>query len=106
MDRSRILAACAYIPLGFLLLLAAGDGDEFHRFHLRQGAAVSLLSLLIIIGAGVLAIFTPFFIGILLAFVLDTIVAFMLLTAAWRAYLGQTWEMPIIGAYARVIKSS
>lgn len=105
MDRSRILAALAYIPFGFLLLLAAGDGDDFHRFHTRQGMAVTFLSLLIIVGAGFLAIFTPFFIGILLAFALDTMVAFLLITAAWQAYLGQTWEMPIIGAYARVVKS-
>ena len=99
-----MLAAVAYIPFGFLVTLLAARRNTFLKFHARQGFVVTLLALATVVVASAIAILTPYLLGILLSFALDTMLAFIMISGAWHAFRGYTWEMPIFGAYAKSVK--
>jgi uncharacterized membrane protein len=105
----NVAAALSYI-LGLItgiIFFALEKENKFVRFHAAQSMVVT--AILIIVGTaisilgGVLAILP--FLGTLMVFLLTAglaIATFVLwLVLMWRAYSGDTWELPIAGDLAR-----
>jgi uncharacterized membrane protein len=89
----RLLAACSYLGVLFVIPLLAEKDDEFVKFHLRQGIAL-------------------FLVGVVASFgfhwrrggsMLELVVIVFSLVAAWRAWKGKRWTLPLIGKYAAKI---
>jgi uncharacterized membrane protein len=107
----NVAAALSYI-LGLItgiIFFALEKENNFVRFHAAQSIVVSVLLIIIstaisILG-GVLA-FLPI-LGSLMVFLVTVGLAIgtfaLWLMLMWRAYSGDTWEMPIAGDLARRI---
>jgi fumarate reductase subunit D len=89
----RLLAACSYLGVLFLIPLLVEKEDAFVKFHLRQG--IALFSI------GVIASFGFHYRsgGSMLMFA----VVVISLVAAIRAFNNEKWTLPIIGKYAAKI---
>lgn len=105
----NVSAALSYI-LGLItgiIFFALEKENKFVRFHAAQSIVVSailiIVSTAISLLGGVLAILP--ILGSLMVFLLTTGLAigtFVLwLMLMWRAYSGDTWELPIAGGLAR-----
>ena len=89
----RLLAACSYLGVLFLVPLIIDKDDDFVRFHLRQGIAMFALTVVASFGflnesAGTL---------LMLAIIVVSLVA------AYRTTQGSKWVLPVIGHYAQKI---
>lgn len=91
---NRLLAACSYLGILFLIPLLAEKDDEFVRFHVRQGIVLFALEVIVSLG------FLNESAGSLLCLVLIVIS----LVAAFRTYQGKKWLLPIVGEHAQRIK--
>lgn len=94
LERHRLIAACSYLGVLFLIPLLAEKEDEFVRFHVRQGIVLFALEVIASFA------FLNEGIGSLIMLVLIVIS----LVAAWRTYKGKKWLLPIVGQYAQRIK--
>lgn len=105
-DRSRWLAAIAYIPFVCLFSLAREGEDPFVRYHARQGvlllvAEVVLVILAIILEAtiGRLRLFGLIVVGLVhLATALGALV--LAVMGFVKALFGEYWHLPILGEHA------
>lgn len=89
----RLLAACSYLGILFLIPLLLEKDDQFVKFHLRQGIAL--------FAVGVIASFGFHYRsgGSALMFA----VCIISLVAAFRAFNNEKWVLPLIGKYAAKI---
>lgn len=105
----RILAALAYLPLLpaiLLLLIPATRRSAFIRFHAWQGVFFAALGISVALVLRVIFLMFQFLgsFGFLLAWLLVGVSA-IAFTIAWlmlvvKAILGQSYEIPFIGAVA------
>lgn len=93
-EPNKLLAGCSYLGVLFLIPLLSETKDEFVRFHLRQGVVM-------------------FAIGVIASFgfhyrrggsMLMLAVVVVSLVAAFRAWRGDRWQLPVIGKYAAKIE--
>jgi uncharacterized membrane protein len=102
-EKKRVIAALGYIPFLCFLPLLMRDKGDFLAFHARQGLVITLMSIIMAILGPILTIFVPF-VGPIIALLLNTGLALLILVGAWKAYQGDMWELPIAGDYAKNIK--
>ncbi len=102
-EKKRVIAALGYIPFLCFLPLLMRDKGDFLAFHARQGLVITLVSVVMAILGPILTIFVPF-IGPIIALLLNTGLALLILIGAWKAYQGEMWELPFVGEYAKNIK--
>lgn len=89
-----ILAGCSYLGVLFLIPLLFDQGDEFVRFHVRQGIAL--------FGLEVVASFG--FLNETIGSALMLVIIVISLAAAIRTFNGKKWLLPVIGHYAQRIR--
>ena len=105
---SNLLAAIAYL-LGFfaIIIYFVKKDNRFLRFHSLQATAYSVAWMVVFIGLMIVsAIVSAVTMGIgsicFLFVPLLGLVAFVgLIYAAYKAFEGEMWEMPLIGPMAR-----
>jgi uncharacterized membrane protein len=106
---ANVAAALAYLfpPVGGVVFFVLEKENRFVRFHAAQAIVVGIAMFAVWIAffalsaiLRVIPILGPLFSGLLWAAIaLGGFALWLLLT--FRAYLGQEWEVPIAGDYAR-----
>jgi len=96
-QRGRIIAAISYIPLLFLIPLLARKDDHFAQFHGKQGLVLFIAWFILWVVGLIPIVGLVVFIGYLALMVVAVI-------ALVRTLMGQSWEIPIVGAYAKKLK--
>ncbi|MFA6533542.1 MAG: hypothetical protein WCT37_00030 [Patescibacteria group bacterium] len=92
-EENKVVAALSYIWILFLIPLLAKKDSPFCQWHAKQGLVLFLVEVV-----GSLVFWIPLFGWLLLLGVILLAVVGIL-----RALIGEFWEMPILGAYAKKI---
>jgi uncharacterized membrane protein len=107
----NIAGALAYVlgPITGVLFLVLEKENRFVRFHAAQSIVTSLLLIVLSVALSILSTVLAFIpvlgwlVAFLLAFVMGIGSLVLWLLLMWRAFLGEEWEVPVAGAYARRI---
>ncbi len=93
-DENRLVAALSYLWILFLVPLLSGHKkDPFVNFHLRQGIALFILSVIVSFIAWIPVI------GWLIALLFSVLSVYAFI----QALMGNKWKLPYIGQYAEKI---
>ncbi len=95
----NVYAILAYLWVLCLVPVLMKRDDEFVRFHARQG----LMLFIIEVGVGIISII-PFF-GPLIYKLGILVLGLISLIAITQVLMGNKWEIPIIGEWARKINA-
>lgn len=105
----NLAGALAYLlgPITGILFLVLEKQNRFVRFHAMQSIIVSVvwfivsnvLSFLLALLAAIPVIGSA--VGMLASFGMGIIGLAMLLLLMWKAFSGEEWEFPVLGAFAR-----
>jgi Chloroplast import component protein (Tic20). len=97
--KEKILAAVAYVPFPplFLVPLLMGRHDSFIEFHGKQGLVVFLAWFVLWIIGLIPIIAIVGYIGFVALIV-------MAIVAIVRTCMGQRWELPLLGRWAKKLK--
>lgn len=88
----KLMGALSYLGLLFIVpLLTDAKNDPDVQFHIKQGIVLFVVE--------VVMSFIPFF-----GWAIDLVLLFVSLYAAYQAYQGVKWELPLLGQYAKKIK--
>lgn len=104
-----LAGALAYLlgPITGILFLVLEKENRFVRFHAMQSTIVSvvwfILSNVLSFLLGVLAAIPilGWLVGILVSFGMAAIGLLLWLILMWKAFSGEEWEFPVLGAFAR-----
>lgn len=105
----NLAGALAYLlgPITGILFLVLEKENRFVRFHAMQSTIVSvvwfILSNVLSFLLGVLAAIPVigWIVGILVSFGMAAIGLLVWLLLMWKAFSGEEWEFPVLGAFAR-----
>ncbi|MGE4352932.1 MAG: hypothetical protein AB7D36_02460 [Oscillospiraceae bacterium] len=86
----RMLAVCAYLEALILIPLFVDRDNSFVRFHINQGIALVILSVIrwVLVGTFILGIFAP---------LLSLVIGVLALMGIVNALQGKQKELPLIG---------
>jgi uncharacterized membrane protein len=107
-DDSKLFGALCYI-IGIIIplfvLFTDKKNDKFVLFHAYQSLLLSGVAFVLSIGLSVLAIITAFLEAVSCIFgIISTLMVlglfFVVLFAAYKAWTGEKYKLPIIGEYA------
>ena len=101
----NVAGAVAYLlgPITGILFLVMEKDNRFVRFHAMQSTVVSVAWIAVSIA---LSFFTAipvlgWIVGILTTFVLGLAGFVLWLFCMWQAFVGNEWEIPVVGPFAR-----
>ena len=105
----NLAGALAYVlgPITGILFLVLEKENRFVRFHAMQSIIVSvvwfILSNVLSFLLGVLAAIPilGWLVGILVSFGMAAVGLLLWLLLMWKAFSGEEWEFPVLGAFAR-----
>lgn len=105
----NLAGALAYLlgPITGILFLVLEKENRFVRFHAMQSTIVSvvwiILTNVLSFLLGVLAAIPVigWIVGILVSFGMAAIGLLLWLLLMWKAFSGEEWEFPVLGAFAR-----
>ena len=86
-SKETLIPALCYVWILWALPLLTKDKDEFTKFHMRQGLALFLVSLV-----------SWFFPPLWFLYIIVVVIAFI------KAYQGEKWEIPLIIEIAKRLK--
>lgn len=106
---SNVAGALSYFLGAFtgIFFLLVEKNNRFVRFHAAQSIAVSIAMVIVSVALMVLSAvlgvvpIIGWIIGMLLSLGLGLFCFFLWLVLMWKAYQGQEWEVPVVGAQAR-----
>ena len=94
----NVYAILAYLWILCLIPVLMKKEDEFVRFHARQG----LMLFIVEVGIGILGIIP--FLGQIIYLLGVLVCGILSLVGIVQVLMGNKWEMPVIGEWARKIK--
>lgn len=101
----NVAGALAYLlgPITGILLLVVEKENQFVRFHAMQSTVLSIAWIIVSVGLSFLVTVPVigWLVGLLLSFVMGLAGFILWLLLMWKAFQGQEWELPIVGAFAR-----
>jgi uncharacterized membrane protein len=97
--KTKILAAISYIPFPplFLIPLFISKNDGFDEFHGKQGLVLFLAWFVVWVVSLIPLIAIIAYLGFL-ALIISAVIA------AVQAFLGNRWQIPLLGRYAVKLK--
>ncbi|OGY45246.1 MAG: hypothetical protein A3J62_03865 [Candidatus Buchananbacteria bacterium RIFCSPHIGHO2_02_FULL_38_8] len=87
-SEEKVWAAVGYLWILSLVALAARKNNEYVRFHASQGALLFVFSVLFLL-TGPFVVFLNFIVGV------------VAIVGIYKAWMGEKWELPVIGAWAK-----
>ncbi len=94
----RLIAAVGYLGVLFLIPLFFKRESQFAQFHGKQGlvlfVAWAIISLIAIIPV----------LGWIIWLVGNIVLVVLMIVGILKAYIGELWEMPYLGKYAKRVK--
>ncbi|MDD5342547.1 MAG: hypothetical protein PHH01_00985 [Patescibacteria group bacterium] len=85
----KLMGALSYLWILSVVMLVIKKDSEFVKFHARQGLILFIVSFL-------------WFIPVV-GWIVNLAVLLMIVIGFFKAYSGEKWEMPVIGALAKKI---
>jgi len=101
----NLAGALAYLlgPITGILFLVLEKENRFVRFHAMQSTVLCIIWFILNVALSFLAAVPVlgWIVGILTGLVLGLAGFILWLVLMWKAYQGEEWELPIIGAFVR-----
>ncbi len=101
----NVAGALAYLlgPITGILFLVVEKENQFVRFHAMQSTVLSIAWIIVSFGLRffVSVPMIGWIVGLLLSFVMGLAGFILWLLLMWKAFQGQEWELPMVGAFAR-----
>ncbi|MBN2185699.1 MAG: hypothetical protein JW746_10265 [Candidatus Krumholzibacteriota bacterium] len=104
-DRARWISAISYLSFFCFISLWKSRGDDFIKYHARQGFLLLLAEVIILVLAKILdlSIGRLPFIGMLVVGLVQLVAGLGALTLSVlgfvKALFGEYWELPLLGEY-------
>jgi len=98
-EDNKAIAAIGYLSILCLIPLLMAKDSPFAQFHAKQGLVLFIAEVVVFFLNGFLALIP--FIGWFAMVVLNIALLLLALAGLIKAYNGEKWEMPILGAYAK-----
>lgn len=96
-EENKVLAAIGYIWILFLIPLLAKKDSQFCQFHGKQGMILFIAWIVLVVFGWVPII------GWFLAPILGLVLVIVSLIGIIKTLMGESWEIPFLGEYAKKI---